>query len=317
MDDLILDSKWGKSCESFLNLVDNKLKDHKGIAPDPTQYPDSWYINRLNRTLESHTTLYQYIVNHQMQAESIANHLGTTSATILTYKSHVETIRTFCQTIDHANWKLTYEKNRRKALQAEFQRTPGRGRGCINGQGDGRGRNAGQGTHTGRNQGGCNPTSGRGRTGGRYHNWIPRDQFDNLDEESYQRLIRDRVARGEVRANTTDSTHVSTTPSDPHATHYSAPVSQVQVPPTSTQDTPSVITGTAPPGTCTPARTTSMAMVTPSPSIPGTTTSTHMDSGPNTLLRQLMSNTSVQSSRVPNHDGQSVTTSFQGQRYQV
>ena len=67
MDNLTLDSKWGKSCESFLNLVDNKLKDHKGIAPDPTQYPDSWYINRLDRTLESHTTLYQYIVNHQMQ----------------------------------------------------------------------------------------------------------------------------------------------------------------------------------------------------------------------------------------------------------
>ena len=92
MDDLTLDLKWGKSCESFLNLVDNKLKDHKGIAPDPTQYPDSWYINHLNCTLESHTTLYQYIVNHQMQAESIANHLGTTPATVLSYESHVETI---------------------------------------------------------------------------------------------------------------------------------------------------------------------------------------------------------------------------------
>ena len=212
MDDLALDSKWGKSCESFLNLIDNKLKDHKGIAPDPTQYPDSWYINRLNRTLKSHTTLYQYIVNHQMQVESIANHLGTASATIQTYESHVETIRTFCLTIiDHANRKLTHEKNRRKSLQAESQQTPGRGRGRNNGRGDGRGRHAAQGTHTGRNQGGRiptgrNPTSGRGRTGGRYHNWIPRDQFDNLDEESYQRLIRDRVARGEVRANNTDST---------------------------------------------------------------------------------------------------------------
>ena len=107
------------------------------------------------------------------------------------------------------------------------------------------------------------------------------------------------------------------TPSAPHATHYTAPVSQVQVPANSAQDTPSVITGTAPPGTRTPAHTTSMAMVTPSPSVPGTTTSTHMDSGPNTLLRQLMSNASAQSSRVPNHDGQSVTTSFQGQQYQV
>ena len=57
IDDLHLDSKWGKSCESFLNFIDNKLKDHQGIAPDPAQYPDSWYITRLNRTLESQTTL--------------------------------------------------------------------------------------------------------------------------------------------------------------------------------------------------------------------------------------------------------------------
>ena len=33
LDDLRLDTKWGKTCESFLNLVDNKLKDHQGIAP--------------------------------------------------------------------------------------------------------------------------------------------------------------------------------------------------------------------------------------------------------------------------------------------
>ena len=58
LDDLQLGIKWGKTCESFLNLVDNKLKDHQGIAPNPTQFPDSWYITRLNCTLEPHTTLY-------------------------------------------------------------------------------------------------------------------------------------------------------------------------------------------------------------------------------------------------------------------
>ena len=44
LDDLRLDTKWGTTCESFLSLVDNKLKDHQGIAPNPTQFPDSWYI---------------------------------------------------------------------------------------------------------------------------------------------------------------------------------------------------------------------------------------------------------------------------------
>ena len=44
LDDIKLDTKWSKTCEAFLNIVDNKLKNHQGIAPDPAQYPDSWYI---------------------------------------------------------------------------------------------------------------------------------------------------------------------------------------------------------------------------------------------------------------------------------
>ena len=72
LDDVRLDTKWGKTCESFLNLVDNKLKDHQGIAPNPMQFLDSWYIPRLNHTIEPHTTLYQFIVNHQMQTDAIA-----------------------------------------------------------------------------------------------------------------------------------------------------------------------------------------------------------------------------------------------------
>ena len=57
LDEIRLDSKWSKTCESYLNFVDNKLKDHQGLAPDPAQYPESWYINRLNRTIEPHVTL--------------------------------------------------------------------------------------------------------------------------------------------------------------------------------------------------------------------------------------------------------------------
>ena len=113
LDELCLDTKWGKTCKSFLDMVDNHLKDHQGIAPDPMQFPNSWYITCLNRTLKPHTTLYQYIVNHQLQAMSIANHLGTTSAMTISYESHIETVRIFCQTIDHSNCKALQEKNRR------------------------------------------------------------------------------------------------------------------------------------------------------------------------------------------------------------
>ena len=122
LDGLRLDMKWGKTCESFLNHVDNKLKDHQGIAPNPMQFPHSWYITRLNLTLELHTTLYQFIVNHQMQANAIAHHTGTPSAAATTYESHLEHVQTFCQMINHTNHKAVQEKTRCKALQAEFER---------------------------------------------------------------------------------------------------------------------------------------------------------------------------------------------------
>ena len=142
LDEIWLDSKWTKMCKSFLNFVDNKLKDHQGLEPEPAQYLESWYINHLNHTNEPHVMLYQYVVNHQMQADSIAKHLCTASVTSLSYESYVETICTFCQTIDHTNHKAVQEKSRRKALQAEFNR--GRN-GNQGGQSGGRDRNSGRG----------------------------------------------------------------------------------------------------------------------------------------------------------------------------
>ena len=109
LDEIRLVLKWTKTCESFLNFADNKFKDHQGLVPDPAQYPESWYINRLNHTIELHVMLYQYVVNHQMQADSIAKHLGTASVTSLSYKSYIETIRTICQTIVHTNNKYVQE----------------------------------------------------------------------------------------------------------------------------------------------------------------------------------------------------------------
>ena len=67
-----------------------------------------------------------------MQADSIAKHLGTTSATIVSYESYVEAVCTFCQTIDHANHKSLHEKVRCKALQAELGSSGG-GRGQNHG----------------------------------------------------------------------------------------------------------------------------------------------------------------------------------------
>ena len=216
LDEICLDLKWSKTCGSILNFVDNKVKDHQGLAPGPAQYPESWYINRLNRTIEPHVTLYQYVVNHQMQADAIVKHLGTASATSLSYESCVETIRTFCQTIDHTNHKAVQEKSHRKALQAEVN---GGRNGNRGGRTGGRGRNSGGG-------GGRQPNqAGRGR--GKYHNWIPKEQFDNLDEDGYQQLIRDRISRGEIQANTSSTNPAPT--AAPTNSNPAAPPTQIQV----------------------------------------------------------------------------------------
>ena len=149
LDELCLDKKWDKMTEAFLNMVDNRLKDHKGIAPDPAQYPDLWYITHRKQTLEMHTTLYQYIVNHQMQVDLIMNHLGTISATVTSYKTHVEIVHTFCQTIDHANCRALQEMNHHKALKDE--QIGGWGGSCGHGHGssDGRDHSPSRGTQSG------------------------------------------------------------------------------------------------------------------------------------------------------------------------
>ena len=64
----------------------------------------------------------------------------------------------------------------------------------------------------------------------------------------------------------------------------------------------------------------SMAMVTPSPPLRGSTTAASMDNGPNMLLRQLMSNVSVRSAnshQASPNDSVSLTTTYNGHKYQV
>ena len=309
LDELRLDKKWDKTTEAFLNMVDNRLKNHKGIAPGPTQYPDSWYITCLNRTLETHTTLYQYIVNHQMQVDSIASHLGTISGTVISYETHVEIVHTFCQTIDHSNCKALEETNHHKALKVEQTGGQGGARGCGCGSSDGQGRSPGRGTLSGRNP---------GHTGGHYHNWVPKEEYSKMDQESYSCLICDRIAHGEYESNNTSSQSTVAT-----STTLAAPITQVQLSTTPTNvipDAPSILSNTpcsvrsnlaSQPG--------SMAMITPSPPLRGSPTSTHMDSGPNTLLQQLMSNASAHSSTTnnDNQDSNTVTTNFNGGTYQV
>ena len=223
-----------------------------------------------------------------MQANAIAHHTKTPSTAATTYESQFEHVRTFCQTINHTNHKAVQEKTRQKALQTEFEQANGRGQ---NRRGEGHGHGRGHGNRWGVNPGhGRQPEGRGGRTGGQYHNWIPHVQFDQLDNESYARLIRDHVAHGKLAANNTE-----TTPATVMSTTVS-PLTQVQVPNQANTETPSVITGIpSSPALSTHPHSTSMAIITPSPPIRGATTAASMDSGPNTMLHQLMSNASARS----------------------
>ena len=101
------------------------------------------------------------------------------------------------------------------------------------------------------------------------------------------------------------------------------PVSQVQVNTPTVPDTTSVITGaqtSTPAPNATQPCTTSMAVVTPSPLVCGSTTSLSMDSGPNTLLCQLMSTAlaCTGTGHTPSTtDGESIHTMYNGHQYQI
>ena len=98
------------------------------------------------------------------------------------------------------------------------------------------------------------------------------------------------MARGELAANNTESTMATVTPTSV------GPVNQVQVPSIANTETPSIITGVTSISSAAPSahpRSTSMGIITPSPVIHRTTTAATMDSGPNTLLHQLMLNASA------------------------
>ena len=149
----------------------------------------------------------------------------------------------------------------------------------------------------------------------------PREQFDRLDDAGYHQPIRDRIARGEIQANNADTSVTPSAVPTPPVAPSTAPITQVSVPTLPTPDAPSVLTGflstpTAPTSASTPCSS-SMAIVTPSPPLRGSTTSTQMDSGPNTLLRQLMSNASTHTSQPPSSTGELMTTNSHGHQYQV
>ena len=300
---LRLGKKWNKTLEAFLLLADHKLRDHQGLA-DHNNYPDSWYIKKLNAMFSGHAEIISYLGQLQVQELNYLRLAGVAVTTALTYEVHYTQIRDFCITLDGRNKEAAEMKHARSIMKAEIKRSmnvsqadpgtapstaqPARGHGSGRGRGQGRGRG-------GRDR-------GRGRSGGRgcYHNYLPDDQYWNLGQSSYDKLVHGCISSGEIQSNNVDTQALPSNSSTPSSV----------VPPAVTTTTP--VVPDAPSALTTPTRQVHTAHVTPSTA---GSTSTQMDSGPPILLRQMLSSASARSQPAAS-DG-SITTTFGAHKYNV
>ena len=128
-------------------------------------------------------------------------------------------------------------------------------------------------------------------------------------------MIRDHINRGEIQANNSDTSPAPSTAPTAAANPAHVPPSQIQISgATVAPDTQSVLTGALPSVAPPTSWSVSMAMVTPSRNPHGSITATQMESGPNTLLRQLISNASARftTPTTSSHPHNTVTTTFNG-----
>ena len=299
IDLLCWDRKWSKTHVAFLMMVDHKLVDHRGLAPS-ANFPDTWYIKKLNATFKNHNEVTSYIGQLALQEVTYTRVSGAAVTAALTYEIQVSHLRDFCIMLDARHQEQAAANQASTAMKTEIKKSlgihtsegeqqtghrrggPGHGRGCGRGRGRGRGRSQGR---------------GRGRERGRYHNFLSDDEFWSLDEEGYQRLLQERATRGELSLNNTDTQPQST----------SVQPTNANVGPTTPQPVPSTVSATTPVDAASqvsaPSRQANMLQISPhsaavTPSPPGPTSS-HMDSGPSTLLRQMMSTASARSQPRP------------------
>ena len=180
-------------------------------------------------------------------------------------------------TLDGRSKEAAEMKHARSIMKAEIKRSmnlsqtdPGTAPSTAHpaqGHGSGRGR--------GRGRGGRDRGPGRSGGRGRYcHNYLPDDQYWNLDQSSYDKMVHDRISRGEIQSNNVDTQALPTNSSTPSSV----------VPPAVTTTTPVVPDALS--ALTTPTHQVHTAHVTPSTA---GSTSTQMDSGPPTLLRQMLS----------------------------
>ena len=119
---LCWDRKWNKTLEAFLLLADHKPRDHQGLA-DHNNYPDSWYIKKLNAMFSGHGEITSYLGPVQEQELNYLRLSGVAVTSALTYEVHYAQIRDFCITLDGRNKEAAEMKHAQSIMKAELKRS--------------------------------------------------------------------------------------------------------------------------------------------------------------------------------------------------
>ena len=149
---LCWDKKWNKTLEAFLLLADHKLQDHQCLA-DHNNYPDSWYIKKLNALFSGHGEITSNLGQLQVQELNSLHLSGVAMTTALTYEVHYAQIHDFCITLDGHNKEAAEMKHAQSIMKAELKHSMNLSHADLgmapsteqSGQGQGRGRGRGRG----------------------------------------------------------------------------------------------------------------------------------------------------------------------------
>ena len=124
IDQLRWDRKWSKTFVAFLTMVDHKLVDHRGLAPF-ANFPDTWYIKKLNATFKNHNEITPYIGQLALQEVTYTRVSGAAVTTALTYDIQVSHLRDFCIMLDAHHQEQAAANRAHTAMKTEIKKSLG------------------------------------------------------------------------------------------------------------------------------------------------------------------------------------------------
>ena len=175
-----LDKNWSKTIEAFINWMSHLFSDHQNVV-DADMYPDSWYIKKLQNSLNFREEFH----NHFMNRKATHNQLAQITGTHVADEIYTDFLT---QCLDQAKVIDDTLKRINKQHQVNIQQSQwnsGRGRpnpGCGSGGRGGHDNTDGDthpdGNGCDYNRGGRHP--GRGRPNRNHSDYVPPSIYNNM-----------------------------------------------------------------------------------------------------------------------------------------